>query len=172
MKLWPQADSEDILLRAYDAHADAIFRHCYFRVSNRERAKELLQETFMKTWEYLKDGGRVDNIKAFLYRVATNLITDEYRKRKAVSLDTLMEDEGFEIDAHDHSIEAVAAVHDVTKFLREIDSDVRQLVVMRFIDDLPIKEIAAIVDETENNVSVKIHRAIEKMKKHSQYYGF
>src|SRR6266568_8175773 len=39
---------EEMFLEIYEAHADAIFRHCYFRVSDRDRAKELTQESFMK----------------------------------------------------------------------------------------------------------------------------
>ena len=42
--------------KAYDLYADAIFRHCYLRVSDRELAKDLMQEAFMKTWEYLASG--------------------------------------------------------------------------------------------------------------------
>jgi RNA polymerase sigma-70 factor (ECF subfamily) len=58
--------------KAYDLYADAIFRHCYLRVSDRELAKDLMQETFMKTWEYLASGKDIDDVRPFLYRTALN----------------------------------------------------------------------------------------------------
>ena len=70
---------------------DAIFRHCYFRVFDRERARDLVQETFLKTWEYLTRGHDIENIRAFLYRVATNLIIDDSRRKKEISLEQLSE---------------------------------------------------------------------------------
>src|SRR3989344_4975700 len=85
--------------KAYDDFADAIFRHCYFRLSNRERAKELMQETFMRVWGYIERGNTIEftKIKPFLYKTASNLIIDEYRRNKnEVSLDRLRED-GFEV---------------------------------------------------------------------------
>ncbi|KKW47870.1 MAG: hypothetical protein UY99_C0021G0011, partial [Parcubacteria group bacterium GW2011_GWA1_59_11] len=41
-----------MFLQAYDDHADAIYRHLYFRVFSRARAEEMTQEVFMKTWIY------------------------------------------------------------------------------------------------------------------------
>src|SRR3989344_8687889 len=88
-------EQEKEFLKLYDDLADPIFRHCFFRVSDREKAKDIMQETFTRTWEYLAKGETVKNLKAFLYRVANNLIIDAYRKKKEVSLDNLMS-EGFE----------------------------------------------------------------------------
>src|SRR3989344_5622010 len=91
---------EQEFLKAYDDLADAIFRHCYFRVSDRDKAKDITQDTFTKTWEYIARGGKVESIKAFLYRVANNLIVDEFRKKKELSLERLA-DSGFEPESHD-----------------------------------------------------------------------
>ena len=83
---------EKQFLKAYDEFADPIFRHCYFRVFNRERAKDLMQETFTKTWEYLNQSpitnheSRITNMRAFLYRVANNLIIDNSRQKDERSL--------------------------------------------------------------------------------------
>src|SRR3989338_5881146 len=81
--------------KAYDELSDAIFRHCWFKIGDREKAKDLMQETFTKSWQYIAQGTSVNNLRPFLYRVANNLIIDEYRKKKELSLDGLMA-EGFE----------------------------------------------------------------------------
>jgi len=80
---------EEDFATAYDLYADAIFRHCYFRVNDREKAVDLMQETFMKTWEYLASGKKVTNLRAFLYRSANNLIVDQARRAKLRQEDSL-----------------------------------------------------------------------------------
>ena len=71
----PTDKKEQEFLDAYKQYADSIYRHCYFRVYNKELAEDLTQETFIKTWKYIAQGKEIKNIKAFLYRVAVNLIT-------------------------------------------------------------------------------------------------
>ncbi|MBI2096858.1 MAG: RNA polymerase sigma factor [Candidatus Sungbacteria bacterium] len=79
--------------RAYGAYADALFRHCYFRMYDRELAKDLVQETFSRAWaSYFVEGKEVLNLRALLYRILNNLIVDEVRRKKPVPIDTLEED--------------------------------------------------------------------------------
>src|SRR3989344_7619964 len=94
---------EQQFTKAYKDHADALFRYCYLRVSDRELAKDLLQNVCFRAWQYIKKGGVVNNMKAFLFTTARNLVIDEYRKKKTVSLDALS-DEGFDVrsDLHDN----------------------------------------------------------------------
>ena len=81
-----QQGMEQLFFEAYEAYADAIFRHCYFRLNDRELAKDMMQEAFTRTWEYVQNGNNPTNIRAFIYRVASNLIIDHYRKKKSYSL--------------------------------------------------------------------------------------
>ncbi len=156
---------EQQFLDAYEKYADAIFRHCYFRVYNRELARDLVQETFTRAWNQISKGVFIENIRAFLYRVATNLIIDESRKKKAYSLDTLLE-QGFSpaVDQQtdiEHKLEG----QELMRIMRRLDDDDRQIVIMRYIDDLTPKEIAEILHLSENVASVRIHRAIKKVRK-------
>lgn len=154
----------DDFLRAYDQYADAIFRHCYFRVYDREKAKELSQECFMKTWEYLSQGKQVDNLRAFLYRVANNLIIDSSRKKKEASLDAMM-DEGFEpVGAGPDSATVAAEAGQMIALIERLDGKYRDAVRMRYLDDLSPKEIAAALGESENVISVRIHRGIKQLR--------
>ena len=73
-------DNSTIFGEAYDLYADAIYRHCFFRVYSKERAEELTQETFLKLWQYMNDGNEIENIRALAYRIATNLVIDDKRK--------------------------------------------------------------------------------------------
>jgi len=150
--------------KAYDELADAIFRHCWFRIGDREKAKDLMQDTFTKSWQYIAEGATVSNLRSFLYRVANNLIIDEYRKKKELSLDRLQEqgfDPGFDDrNRNENRIDAQFAISTIN----QLDEKYREVILMRYIDELSPKEIAEVVGETENNVSVRIHRGINQLK--------
>ncbi len=151
--------------KAYDEFADAIFRYCYLRVSNREKAKDIMQDTFMKVWQYInKNDNEILNVRAFLYKTANNLIIDEYRKKKSSSLDELQE-KGFEPSSDGHkAVENNAELGEAMKFISRLEPDKARLIIMRYIDDMSPKEIAKIVGGTENNVSVSINRAVKRIK--------
>ena len=168
----PHAPSpDDAFIEAYDAYSDAIFRYCYFRVYDRQRACELMQECFMRTWQSIVDGKEIKSMRAFLYRVANNLIIDHVRKKKEASLDAMTEG-GFDPGNDGHKeIELAAEAGQVMKLLDRIDEEHRDVVVMRYLDDLSPKEIAEAIGETENVVSVRLHRAMKKLREFAQNYG-
>lgn len=159
----------DEFLHAYDRFSDAIFRHCHFRIGDRERAKELMQETFCRAWEYSAKGNKVENIRAFLYRIANNLIVDETRRKPAVSLDEIME-KGFEPSSEEVNLADIIDGRELLAALDSLDEQSRTVVVMRYIDDWTPKEIAQSLNENVNVISVRLHRAVEKIKKLLRHY--
>ena len=158
-------EMEQRFFDAYEAYADAIFRHCYFRVSDRELARDIMQESFMRTWEYMASGKDPENIRAFLYRVASNLIIDHYRKKKAYSLDALSENHGFDpsSDETDRIIDASDAKR-ALMHLPRLPEPYRTVFVMRYVDGFTPREIAETTGEHENTISVRIHRAAKKLR--------
>ncbi|MDP4020942.1 MAG: sigma-70 family RNA polymerase sigma factor [Candidatus Adlerbacteria bacterium] len=149
---------------AFDRYSDGLFRYCFLRLSDRERAKEIAQECFMKAWEYAYKGEPIDNMRVFLYRIAHNLVVNEYRDRKHnLSLETLMET-GFDQETDARTPEEEAEVRQAITWLDKLEPMYRQIMVLRYVEDLPVKEIAQILGETETAVSVKIHRAIKKLQ--------
>jgi RNA polymerase sigma factor (sigma-70 family) len=151
---------------AYEAYAQAIYKHCFFRVYSQTRAEELVQETFMRVWQYLSQGKIVDNMRAFLYRVANNLIIDESRKKKEESLEILMEKSpAFEPSYEGHkTIQQDLLVKEVIGKMKDLPADYREILILRYVDDLDPKEIAQILDTNANNVSVKINRAVKALR--------
>lgn len=158
-------DVAEKFIEAYNLFADAIFRHCFFRTSNRELSKDIVQETFIKAWQYVRQGNKIENFKPFLYRIATNLIIDESRRKKAASLEEL-EEHGFE-PANDeyHKIQIQLEFNEILAELEKLEESAREVIVMRYVDQLTPKEIAAILGEPENRISVRLHRALEKLRK-------
>ena len=156
--------TEKEFLKAYDENVDALFRQCYFKVHNTELAQDLLQETFTRTWDYLKKGKEIVNMKAFLYKTINNLVIDEYRKKKPVSLDVMSED-GFDPEAplgstaHER-LEGKKAMMLIDK----LPEPYKQAVFLRYVNGLELKEIAEITREAENTISVHVHRGMNKLK--------
>ena len=151
-------------MTAYEENADALFRHCVIRVRDREVARDIVQETFSRTWDYLSQGKEVTYIRAFLYRVANNLIVDLSRKKRSVSLDSMMDDDGFEVrDDTTQDPTELPAIRDALKFLHSLDEIYRTAITMRYMDEMSPKEIARALDVSENVVSVRIHRGIERL---------
>src|SRR3989344_1472563 len=162
--MYKNTEIMEAFTKAYDELSDSIFRHCWFRIGDRERAKDLMQEAFTKSWQYISRGEKVDNLKAFLYRVANNLIIDEYRKKKELSLDNLMV-EGFEPGFDDRrKNEQEIDARFILGVVNRLDEKYREAVLMRYIDDLSPKEIAEVTGESENNISVRIHRGLSQLK--------
>lgn len=164
---------EDRFLRAFDEYADALFRHAIYRLSDRERAVELVHDTYTKVWSYIRAGHEVDAYKPFLYKILNNLIIDEYRKRKSVSLDALMEEEGVDEGNFDElkggSIEELTFALDARRaadLLHKIPPVYREVLVLRFIDGLGPKEISDLVEVSENLVSVRIHRGLKLLRQY------
>ncbi len=153
-------------LEAYDKYADAIYRHCFFRIFSKSRAEELVQEVFTKSWEYILEGKRIENFRAFLYRVANNLIIDESRKRKENSLDQLLEDSPASEPSCDgrKDLEYGEVLREIRARMGDLPQEDKEVLVMRYIDDLDPKEISEILGISANNVSVKINRAMKYLK--------
>jgi len=155
-------------VESYDELSEVIFRHCFFRVSNREVALDLTQDAFVKTWKYLQKGNDIEDVKAFVYRVANNLVIDYYRKKKSSSLEALTDREEVSFQPTDDSHEQVvhiAEVEQVMKVLEHVEEPYRQAVVLRHVDGLSPREIAELTGETANTISVRVSRGLEKLQR-------
>lgn len=156
--------AEQQFTQAYDQYADAIFRHCYYRVFDREIAKDVMQEAFCRTWKYVAGGGTIENMRAFLYKTANHIIIDASRKKKNISLDSIME-KGFfpKVDTRQSTQDHITA-QEVLTLIGQLDEKYRDVILLKYVDDLSPKEIAAVVGEKENNVYIRLHRGLQKVR--------
>ncbi len=157
-------DFKQQFLDIYKQNADAIFRYCLMRVSDRELAKDIAQETFLKVWQYASKGEKIANLRAFLFTTAKNLIIDQYRKKKLTSLDNMME-QGFDVGVEiDQSLFDKIDGQRALAFIGSIPEKYRDAIYMQYVEGLSVKEIAEVTGETENNISVRIHRGLQKLR--------
>ena len=152
---------------AYDLFAPKLYRHAYFRTSSHETAEDIMGQTFLKAWEFVSTKpGEVENLKAFLYRICNNLIIDHYRSKVRTDIAitdglerTLSTDEDIE-DAADLGI-ALDRMHEA---LDGLHHEAKDLIVMRYIDELTMDEISVIKGKTKNALYVALHRAVKELR--------
>ena len=166
-----KGDHQERFLKAFEEYSDALFRHAFLRISDRERAIDVVHDTYTKVWAYVRKGHEIEAFRPFLYKVLNNLIIDEYRKTKEASLDALLEidgvDEGSFDELSSNTVESLAATLDGKKVFGLVETlpDVyKEVIILRFVDELGPKEISLLIEETENVVSVRLHRALKLLR--------
>jgi RNA polymerase sigma-70 factor, ECF subfamily len=164
-------DHEERFLKAFEEYSDALFRHAFLRINDRERAVDVVHDTFAKVWTYVRNGHEIKSYRPFLYKVLNNLIIDEYRKIKESSLDSLLAvegvDEGTFSELHEDTVDSLIATLDGKKafeFLAELPDVYREVLILRFVDELGPKEISELIEETENVISVRLHRGLKLLQ--------
>lgn len=151
-------------LSIYGEYSDAIFRYFFYRLKNRDEALDLTQSVFTKVWQYISAGKEIKFPKAFVFKSAHNLFVNTIRDRKNnVSLDVLGE-KGFDVAYIEDDKAEIEEQEEVIKKLDLVEEAYREVLILRFVNGLKVKEISALLNDTENNVSVKIYRGLKKLK--------
>lgn len=148
----------------YAEYADAIFRHLYFRLGRREPALDLTQEVFAGLWKQLAGGHGIDHPRAYLYRSAHNAFVNEIaRSKRDLSLDRLAE-LGFDPKDERQAPEEAASQRELVDRVQEVPEPYRTALVMRYVDGLRVKDIAELLGEQENTISVRVKRGTQLLK--------
>ena len=161
---------QEAFTRAYDENVADIYRFVYFKIGSDEEAKDLTSAIFLKTWNHIQNNTLEDakTLRALLYKVARNVIIDHYREKgghRPLSLDD--ENNPIEIvDETDHT-EALDKRQDlelIKSKLPLLKEEYREIIIMRFINDLDLEEIADITQKRKGNVRVLLHRALTALR--------
>lgn len=162
----------------YNEHIDQLYRFTLFRVSDKEKAIDIVQDVFFKYFKYLTDSIEDEakiqfNHKAFLFKTTRNTIIDHYRKKQSQSLDDLL-DNGYEYSSDEdisHNTSVDIDYKKVVKSLKDLDLESQELIYTRYVDNMSLTEISEITGQKENTIAVKIHRILEKLKqRHEKQY--
>jgi RNA polymerase sigma-70 factor (ECF subfamily) len=136
---------------------DKIYRFCYLRVRHRETAEDITQETFLRYLEHPQYHS-LDKTLQLLYTIAGNLCTDEFRKKTAVGLS--------ENDASDDDIEdSVLSKFSLKQALGRLDSTDREIILLRYINEVPVNVIGKIYNMSRFAVNRKIKRILDELHK-------
>lgn len=152
---------------AYRQFAQGIFRFIYFKVSDYELARDLTADTFIRFWKQMIKGEEIQNNKAFLYFIAKGITIDYYRKKKntkSVSLEIIDERLLGVMDTIEDNVSTKLELEQVYVKLKEIKKEYQDVLLLHYIEDLKISEIAVALSKKENTVRVLLHRALKALK--------
>jgi RNA polymerase sigma-70 factor (ECF subfamily) len=145
----------------YEIHCQAIYRFLFYRTGDPDTAEDLTSEVFIKMIQVLP---RLNLsglfFRGWLFQVARNLSIDYYRKHRAHS-DSPLDDE---IESRDSSLERTIDEHISQEQLRlalsTLNDEQRDVIILRFLEDVPIAEVAQVLHKSEDAVKGLQRRAL------------
>ncbi len=163
-----------------DNYADALFNYALVRLSDRETAKDLVQETFLSALRNLESFRGDSSEKTWLFSILKNKIIDYYRKKgseKTVSLSDAEETSGLELyfdeegewkstaqpadwSESGHDDLRSREFHEILrKCLSKLTAQCRSIFVLKYMDELEFEEICKRLEISTSNYWVIMHRA-------------
>ena len=161
----------EAFIKVYDEHVNDIHRFVYFKIGGREEANDLTSMIFLKAWNHIQNKTLEDakTLRALLYKIARNAIVDYYREtgnKVTASLD----DENNHIEVVDEAenpqerLDRAADLELIKAKLPLLKEEYREIIIMKFINDLSLEEIAEISEKSKGNARVLLHRALNALR--------
>jgi len=150
----------------YDHYLPAIYRYVFMKVSNKHEAEDLTHEVFMSAWQNLERYKfKGFPFSSWLYNIAHNRVIDFYRTKKSHA-DIEEVDEGFikVVYALDKIIDTSLEIEKVHAALQEMTDEQQDVILMRFMEDMSHRDIAAAMNKTEGAVRLIQHRAMQNLR--------
>jgi|SRR6516164_9172593 len=166
-----QRDPE-LLDRLIEQYQFRLFRYLLHLTANRERAEDFFQETWLRV---LERGHQYDGkwkFEAWLFAIARNLVLDWHRQKKPLSIDSLAgPEEGATFDLQDKRSESpleqvlqAEQESGVQRSLEQVPAIYREVLVLRFQEELQLDEIAGLTGAPISTVKSRLYRGLEALK--------
>lgn len=157
------AGDDNAFNELYERYFDKIHAFVIRRVGHRQTAEDLVADVFMKAFTHRMSFVWKTSFSAWIYRIATNRITDHHRTKKPA--------EEFDETAHDRPSTVPPAPDEIDReilgkklegVLEQLSERERIAVTMKYYGECDNVEIAAALRVTPNNAGVILHRALKK----------
>ncbi|MDD3007181.1 MAG: RNA polymerase sigma factor [Candidatus Pacebacteria bacterium] len=164
-----QRGDTDAFEQVYDFYVPKIFRFAFLKIGNKENAEDLTSETFIRFWTVIrKEKITAESAEPILYKIARNLIIDFYRKKEIIAQEI---DEELANTISDKQSDFISRminreeIKEMMEILREIKDEYQEIIILRFVEELEIEEVAQITGKTKGSVRVLSHRALKSLEK-------
>ena len=151
----------------YDYYQPKIYRFVLVKVGRREDAEDLTHQVFLSAFQSIgvyKDLGHP--FGSWLYRIARNQVTDFYRSRKKeIGLESVDPEYFAQPASAQFDVASKLEVEKIKLALQKLRPEYQDVIVMRFIEDMAVKDVAETMEKTEGAIKVLQHRAIKELKK-------
>ncbi len=174
-------DQLDIFENEFLPHLDAMYNFAYRLVLDEDDAKDLVQDTYMKAYRFIRSFQKGTNSKAWLYRILKNSFINDFRKRsKEPSKVDYQEVENFynsdnvdEKKTVDLRVESVKDMigDEVSNALNSLAVDFRTVIILCDLEGFTYEEMAKILDIPIGTVRSRLHRARNLLKDKLENYA-
>lgn len=151
----------------YERHVTAIYRYVYYRCGNTEDAEDLTARVFMRALKHINHyNDRGVPFTAWLYRIAHNVVANYHRdnsRHPSIPLDEV-ELHGAHSDDSDQRIDGLRERKRLLQAIRILPEERQQLVVLKFVEQLPNAEIGQIMNRSEGAVKSLYHRTLVQLR--------
>lgn len=154
---------EGALDELVEAFYPEILRYCLWHAPNPSLAEDAAQETFLKAIRFFDRYVHRGKFKAFLYQIAANTCID--MKRKKHLTETSFEDISTELADPGSPLEQLQSELRFRELVRQLPEDTRELVILRYGQDLTLREISQVTGLPLRTVQSKLRSALKKLKK-------
>lgn len=163
-------------LELHARYFSKLQKFLYFKISTKEDAEDIANQVFLKVWEYLiskSTNKEMHHIRAFIYKIARNEIAGFYRAQgrmpKMMELDKMNEYGDYPDipDQHEDIVQKQMqreSEDNLIECVQKLPEPYREIVALRFFEGLNIKEIADVIEKSQGNVRVLIHRGRKMLK--------
>ena len=153
----------------YDHYMTPIYRFIALKVGTRQEAEDLAHEVFISAWQKLPTyQAQGFPFSSWLYKIARNRVIDYYRTKKThLSIDDEIatNEDMFGVQSEiDEALDMGLDIAAVKEAMQQLTGEQREVVQLRFLDELSPAEIAKVLDKREGTVRIIQHRAIQKLK--------
>ncbi|GEM_PF-241258 len=153
------------LAQVYDDYYERIYRYIYCYLGQVGAAEDLTANVFFRLLSAVRNGRSPrQNLVAWLYRVAHNLVVDTFRRMPAEELELAEWLESPEPDLV-HMVEQRIQMDRVRLALRQLTASQQQVIVLKFFEGLDSREVATIIGKSEGAVDALQHRALLALRK-------
>jgi RNA polymerase sigma-70 factor, ECF subfamily len=163
-----QHGSQEALIEIYEQHRDSVFTYVFYRVGDQHVAEDLAAEVFVRMLTGLQNYKPQPDrpIVCWLYTIAHNLITDHYRKSRAVDLQPL--EDCLEINDSEHPAHQVDHLLNqecLFRAMQTLTEEQRLVVIYKFIEDRDNDEVATLLGKNERAIRSLQHRALAALSR-------
>lgn len=150
----------------YNQFGKGVFQFIYFKVSDYELAKDLTEETFIRFWKTMQRAKEIHKPSSLVFLIARGIVIDHYRTKRniAISLDAVDERLLAQLDDTEEQLDKRQILNDIFGKLKTINKDYQEVLVLYYVEELKVSEIAVIINKKENAIRVLLHRAVSALK--------
>jgi RNA polymerase sigma-70 factor (ECF subfamily) len=147
----------------YERYSTAIYRYIYFRVGEAELAEDIQAEVFLRMLEGMERyEDRGWPISAWLYRIAHDRTVDTMRRRRNRQHIPLEAWSGM-CEGPDSTVDVRLDHEELKRTLNDLTDEQRQVILLRFMADMSVQEVAKKLGRTEGSVKALQHRGIQSL---------